>query len=181
MVARVSKEKTIGSSLHLSVLPKATQRALHLCQNFLFLKEDGWYLAGGTALALQAGHRESVDLDFFHPSKARVRIDSVAMLITADIAVMKIIAISQRGRKRDFIDLYWLCHNGESLREILPRVVKQYPQDHNTTHILKSLVYFDDAEADPMPTLFFRATWTAVKAFFRREVPQVARQLLKLS
>lgn len=31
----------------------------------LFLKEKGFYLAGGTALALQLGHRISVDLDFF--------------------------------------------------------------------------------------------------------------------
>ena len=29
-----------------------------------FLKED-FYLAGGTALALQIGHRKSIDLDFF--------------------------------------------------------------------------------------------------------------------
>ena len=31
---------------------------------FAFLKED-FYLAGGTALALQIGHRDSVDFDFF--------------------------------------------------------------------------------------------------------------------
>lgn len=28
-----------------------------------------WYLAGGTALALQIGHRVSIDLDFFTPKK----------------------------------------------------------------------------------------------------------------
>ena len=30
-----------------------------------FLKEEGFYLAGGTALALQIKHRISIDLDFF--------------------------------------------------------------------------------------------------------------------
>lgn len=30
------------------------------------LKESGFYLAGGTALALQIGHRTSVDLDFYN-------------------------------------------------------------------------------------------------------------------
>ena len=30
-----------------------------------FFLGGGWYLAGGTALALQSGHRRSVDLDFF--------------------------------------------------------------------------------------------------------------------
>ena len=31
----------------------------------LGLLDDKWYLAGGTALALQIGHRDSVDFDFF--------------------------------------------------------------------------------------------------------------------
>lgn len=33
-----------------------------------FLKEFGFYLAGGTALALQLGHRTSVDFDFYTQS-----------------------------------------------------------------------------------------------------------------
>lgn len=32
-----------------------------------FLKEEGFYLAGGTALALHLGHRRSVDFDFYSP------------------------------------------------------------------------------------------------------------------
>jgi len=31
-----------------------------------FLKNQGFYMAGGTALALQIGHRESVDFDFYN-------------------------------------------------------------------------------------------------------------------
>ncbi|MBI4268611.1 hypothetical protein HY627_02160 [Candidatus Uhrbacteria bacterium] len=46
--------------------------------------------------------------------------------------------------------------------------------------IIKSLTYFDDAEADSMPTLFFKTTWTEIKAYFRREVPRLARELLHL-
>ena len=30
-----------------------------------FCRAQGFYLAGGTALALQVGHRDSVDFDFF--------------------------------------------------------------------------------------------------------------------
>ena len=33
---------------------------------FLLFKNKGFYLAGGTGLALQIGHRDSVDFDFFH-------------------------------------------------------------------------------------------------------------------
>ena len=44
-----------------------TQELLALLESPGFLK-DG-YLAGGTATALQLGHRISVDLDFFTPKK----------------------------------------------------------------------------------------------------------------
>lgn len=40
-----------------------TVRAIKLIADFSFVKDS--YLAGGTALALQLGHRISVDLDFF--------------------------------------------------------------------------------------------------------------------
>jgi len=48
-------------TLHLDILPD-NQRGL--LPHFISLR-DTWYLAGGTALALQIGHRESVDFDFF--------------------------------------------------------------------------------------------------------------------
>jgi len=82
---------------------------------------------------------------------------------------MKIIAISQRGRKRDFFDLYWMCQNVQSLSEIIPRVHKQYTVQQNLTHILKSLVYFEDAESDPEPEIYFKTNWSTVKRFFRKK------------
>ena len=36
-----------------------------ILSHLVFLRECGMYLAGGTALALQLGHRESLDYDFF--------------------------------------------------------------------------------------------------------------------
>lgn len=211
---------------HTNALPKATKRALDFFAQAPWLKRSRWYLAGGTALALQAGHRTSVDLDFFTPSKdfasgkliARFPADAwetnilregtvygkllgakvsfiaypffvpkqayhkygmVSVLDAQDIAVMKIIAISQRGRKRDFVDLYWYCLNRESLRDILLRVSNQYPTvAHDFHHIIKSLCYFEDAEADPLPTLFFRATWSVIKQFFLREVKKISKEFL---
>ncbi|OGI64879.1 hypothetical protein A2647_02985 [Candidatus Nomurabacteria bacterium RIFCSPHIGHO2_01_FULL_40_24b] len=47
--------------MHLEALSDATRALWEKCR---FLKDD-FYLAGGTALALQLGHRRSVDLDFF--------------------------------------------------------------------------------------------------------------------
>ena len=94
---------------------------------------------------------------------------------------MKVITISQRGRKRDFIDLYWCAKNIEPLYEIIMRLKTQYPTvSHNYHHILKSLVYFPDAENDPMPSLYFDVSWTAVKIFFQKEIPGITNIIMKL-
>lgn len=38
---------------------------LEVFKGFEFLSNEGFYLAGGTALALQIGHRTSIDFDFY--------------------------------------------------------------------------------------------------------------------
>lgn len=45
-----------------NILDEKRQRALPALG---FCRSEGFYLAGGTALALQIGHRDSVDFDFF--------------------------------------------------------------------------------------------------------------------
>ena len=92
-----------------------------------------------------------------------------------DIAVMKVIAVSQRGRKRDFFDLYWCAHNLEPLEQIISRLKRQYPSvSHDYHHIIKSLAYFEDAESDPSPVLHFDVSWEKVKKFFIEEVKRIA-------
>lgn len=212
---------------HTETLPFATLQALNLLAKQTWLKED-WYLAGGTALALYAGHRQSIDLDFFTPegtfqtgplldhfkdmdwettidkegtvygvlAGAKVSFiaypffkpvespqwyENVRVLTLADIAVMKVIAISQRGRKRDFVDLFWYVQNKEPLIAVIKKLPVQYPNiAHNYHHILESMMYFADAEADPMPKLFFDADWKTIKAYFQKEIPNIARELLQL-
>ncbi|OGY43811.1 MAG: hypothetical protein A2731_02945 [Candidatus Buchananbacteria bacterium RIFCSPHIGHO2_01_FULL_39_8] len=63
----VAIRKQIDSNLH--ILPPETKKAFIFLSEQLWLGEGGWYLAGGTALAVQAGHRQSVDLDFFSTEK----------------------------------------------------------------------------------------------------------------
>jgi len=53
---------SIFQRMNLNVLNK-TQ--VNILNNLGFLKEKSFYLAGGTALALQLGHRTSVDFDFY--------------------------------------------------------------------------------------------------------------------
>lgn len=216
------------NKIHLDVLPEKTRGAFLLCASLPFFSQGGWYLAGGTALALHAGHRQSVDLDFFTAETefdqkkieetlaatgewkttsldkgtvygelkgAKIsliaypyfkiagqftKIGHVAIAQPADIAAMKITAISQRGKRRDFIDLYWISKNIQPLLKSIESVAIQYSVPQNQSHILKSLVYFDDAEGDPMPTLLFKATWQDIKKYFQSEVPRIAKQIMGL-
>ncbi|MBI2474330.1 MAG: nucleotidyl transferase AbiEii/AbiGii toxin family protein [Candidatus Taylorbacteria bacterium] len=213
---------------HYETLPKETKKALDFFSGQKWLKKSKWYLAGGTALALQAGHRKSFDLDFFSEDKTfdskeflknfignsewkteveeagtiygevrKAKVSFIAypffapmqnyilygnirVLHKIDIAVMKITAISQRGRKRDFYDLYWCAKNLEPLEEILKRLKIQYPSiAHDYHHIAKALVYFADAEIDPDPEIYFDASWTDVKKFFSTEVPAILEKLIR--
>lgn len=216
--------------LHLNSLPTQTKAALDFLSQQTWLKKSDWYLAGGTALALQAGHRKSFDLDFFTPTKnfkggqllanfsdvnewhtdinepstvygtllgAKVSFiaypffiptqeplycGSVKIIDALDIAVMKIIAVSQRGRKRDFYDLFWCVKHLAPLEEIVRKLPIQYPNiAHNYNHILTSLVYFTDAESDPEPEIYFEAEWKEVKNYFTTEIPGIAQRILELS
>ena len=214
-------------TLHTDAIPHATKKALDYLSKEEWLKKTDWYLAGGTALALHAGHRKSLDLDFFLPdndfviqsitkhfTKKQWHTDimregtlygkllgakvsfiaypffapkqkshwygAVRILPPKDIAVMKIIAISQRGRKRDFVDLYWYAKNQEPLTNIIQRLPEQYPSvAHNYHHIIKSLMYFKDADEDVMPQLYFRTNWKTIKSFFKKEATKIAQEFLK--
>lgn len=48
--------------IHWNILDKNRKSILPLLKN---ISEEGFYLAGGTGLALQMGHRDSIDFDFF--------------------------------------------------------------------------------------------------------------------
>lgn len=52
------------NNLHWEILDKERQKILPLLSSF----KDEFYLAGGTALALHLGYRDSIDFDFFSKS-----------------------------------------------------------------------------------------------------------------
>ncbi|WP_041570960.1 nucleotidyl transferase AbiEii/AbiGii toxin family protein [Candidatus Desulforudis audaxviator] len=84
-----------------------------------------------------------------------------------DIAVMKWVAISSRGARKDFIDLYSICRSGYDLEELLSVLPLKYPGvDINSYHMVKSLSYFDDAEREVMPVMLKEISWRAVKEYF---------------
>lgn len=90
-----------------------------------------------------------------------------------DIAAMKIAAISERGTKRDFIDLYAICQK-ISLKKCLSLYNRKYGKlASDLFHILKSLIYFEDAEREPMPKMLISTSWGKIKNFFKKEVKNI--------
>jgi len=80
-----------------------------------------------------------------------------------DIACTKLQAISQRGSKKDFIDFYFILQK-YSLEELFRKVDQKYKYSgFNKVHILKSLVYFANAESQPMPKMHQKVNWKKVK------------------
>ncbi|MBR6453743.1 MAG: nucleotidyl transferase AbiEii/AbiGii toxin family protein [Fibrobacter sp.] len=171
-------------------------------------------LVGGTALALQYGHRKSIDLDFFgffesdamlvksilqkmghyqivQESKfifqyivdgvkvdfvnypypwisPKVEEDNLTLASPKDIAAMKLSAITNRGTKKDFIDLYELLDHF-TLEQMFEFYREKYA-DAIPFMTLKSLTWFEDAEDDPMPFMLRDYSWETVKAKIIAEV-----------
>lgn len=104
----------------------------------------------------------------------------ISILDLRDIAAMKIVAISDRGTKRDFVDLYFICKAEICLEEVLRFYDKKYGKlASNLVHIQKSLVYFMDAEEQPMPKMLKSCNWQEVKSFFEKEVKKLTIKFVK--
>jgi hypothetical protein len=92
-----------------------------------------------------------------------------------DIAVMKIVAAGGRGSRKDFIDLYFFLKNISGFDEVFFLLGKRFKGiDYNEHHLLKSLVYFKDAETEPMPTMIKKASWKEIKKAVIAEVQRLS-------
>jgi hypothetical protein len=176
-------------------------------------------LVGGTALAMQLGHRVSIDLDIFgewdlacdlgaalrtvgnvqRPRASKdfrlqffdvdgVKVDfvtysrypwldppicedGVRLASERDIAAMKINAITNRGTRKDFVDLAFLLRR-HSLSEMIEWYVAKYPDGH-VALAARSLSYFADAEEMPLPLMLVPFDWDEAKDAIRRAVREL--------
>lgn len=91
-----------------------------------------------------------------------------------DIAVMKLVAIGGRGSRKDFVDLYFTLRGGVSVETLFVLLRRRFVRiDFNEYHLLKSLVYFDDAESEPMPRMLRHVAWAEVKRTIIAEVKRL--------
>ena len=186
---------------------------------------QGFYLAGGGAVAWHFRHRQSIDLDLFSVSKqvsledAREAIEreagaktlaesDVAISLRAgnaaidlvrygyaplqkpvkgpsgfpvasplDLGVMKLAAISRRGLRRDFWDLYVLATSGKRSLTVLMRAYqKRYGASAaDVYHVVRSLTYFEDAEKeDPRLVGLSAPAWRLMREWFQARAIEVS-------
>lgn len=206
--------------MYLNTLAPATKKLLGQISKNNWLKK--YYLAGGTALSLQYGHRTSIDLDWFteinfstklllaklkkvgifkllneeentvegylndvklsfmtYPYsllKKKIKFfENVYLADKLDIALMKLTAISHRNTKKDFIDLYLYLHKeNTNISGLFAEMKKKYSGvEYDPMHICKSLVYFYEADREPMPKMLEKISWEDIKAYFNKEIRKI--------
>ena len=202
-----------------SLYPK-TKQVLDRLKNISLFND--FYLAGGTGLALQLGHRKSIDLDFFtktYPKRdtllsnlkifrptiiqealgtldttiddvkvsfleykyplltSPINFEGVNLASVLDIAAMKLSAISSRGSKKDFIDIYFILKDFP-LDQLFAYFEEKFEGvAYQKLHILKSLSFFDDAINEPQPDMLIDVDWEEVKASIENNVKNYIKSL----
>jgi Nucleotidyl transferase AbiEii toxin, Type IV TA system len=103
--------------------------------------------------------------------KPVINIDGIRLLSTADIGAMKLAAIAGRGRKRDFVDLYFILQE-YTLTELIQFYNQKYT-DGSEMMVARSLTYFGDAEDDTVPELLQTADWQVVESTILQNVKEL--------
>jgi predicted nucleotidyltransferase component of viral defense system len=88
--------------------------------------------------------------------------------LVEDIAAMKLNSTMNRGSKKDFFDIYELLKHFP-----LEKLLEFHSEKYNFSSrmiVLKSLVYFEDAEKEPDPVSENSTTWELVKKKMIQEV-----------
>jgi len=187
-------------------------------------------MAGGTCLALQIGHRISIDFDFFTQEEfnetSRTQLinklkdlgsfelienkegtlharfngvplsffyysykllkpttswKAIRLATLEDIAPMKLNAIIGRGSKKDFVDLFMISKKIR-LKTIFDLCIKKfsnYPSFY--LQAARALVFFNDANREPMPKMLINLNWDDVKFFFETEIKKIMNTVLQKS
>ncbi len=147
-----------------------------------FSKEIFGFQPISTAWQTVHGKSEDTEISLFY-YQYRLLKDPASFLnfniaSVEDIAAMKLEAIAGRGLKRDFFDLYKIIENKRwTLKQLLKLNDQKYSRNGSfTPHILRSLVYFDDAESMPERAVEVDKKWETVKKFFIEEVSQLSKE-----
>lgn len=111
---------------------------------------------------------------------AEEEVAGMSVASALDLGLMKLGAITSRGSRRDFLDLYLLCRQ-LPLEHLLERCQEKFGHVRDfALQALKGLADLDHARRDPMPDSFGEVTWVEVEAWVEGDVRDLARRRLGL-
>lgn len=202
--------------IHIESLDKLRQEVFGKLMSF----QSHGVLAGGTAIALQIGHRRSYDFDIFtrlpltpslwdkakrvfgkgmlktlstknqlnfvtsenisitffydeiKPLCPEVQTSSISLLDLRDLAGNKAFTIGQRGKWRDYVDLYFLLKtNSTTLKQTIDNCSQRSKEEIFPTKLfLEQLVYFDDIIVQEIDFIGPKIEPTEIKEFLSEQV-----------
>ena len=95
---------------------------------------------------------------------------------TADIAAMKLLAISTRATKKDYVDLYFLAKEAFGFEKMLEFYELKYSGKGNAPYyVIQALQYFEDVDKSEMPEMIKSVSWEEVKEFLSQETLRLAK------
>lgn len=98
----------------------------------------------------------------------------VPVAAISDLACMKLSAIANRGAARDFWDLHTIVRaTRRPLDHYLAEFHRKYPVD-DIGHVVRSLAYFGDADAAPLPAGLTLEHWNVIRFDFETWVRAIA-------
>lgn len=126
-------------------------------------------LAGATILSVSRNsltmETGGIKLDLLRHSYKRLHpadeIEGVRLVSLPDLTAMKLNAIANRGSKKDFYDIVELLKT-YPLPEMLEFFAAKYP-DTDSFAVIRSLAWFEDAEAEPDPMTLTSSSWEEIK------------------
>ena len=84
---------------------------------------------------------------------------------------MSLFHVISRGFITDFIDLYFIIYKKYSLDQIISFFEEKYRSiSYDNQLIMKSLVYFDEADIQPRPEMLVDMNWGKIKNYFVKYV-----------
>jgi hypothetical protein len=152
-----------GTALSLQIGHRISFDIALFSRNPFDAQEMSAYLEKNYGFALQFMHHNTLKgfikgifIDILQHDYLRVsdpvKEDGIIMASLADIAAMKLNAISGNGtRAKDFVDLYFLLKK-YSFVELIGFYKIKY-SERNDFHVIKSLTYFDDIIGENWPNM----------------------------
>lgn len=103
-------------------------------------------------------------------------IDGIRLASLPDIIAMKLGAVAGRGAKKDFWDIHVLLEQF-SVKEMIDYYAQKYPLS-DPGQVVRSLVYFEDADWQQDPIDLLKVTWPEVKANLRDHIRNYTSSML---